>query len=72
MMPRFGLLVCLAPLLLGACTSAEERSARANEEVANKRLELIEQHQECVEDANGDQAKIEACEHYLKEADALK
>lgn len=63
----------LLPLLLvAACTSAEERSARADEDVANRRLELIEQHQSCVEEAGGDQQKLEACEVYLREADALK
>jgi outer membrane biogenesis lipoprotein LolB len=72
-MKRFVLLLSLVPLLLlGACTSAEERAARAAEEVANQRLELIQQHQDCVEEANGDQTKIDACETYLHEADALK
>jgi hypothetical protein len=73
MMTRFGLPLRLLPLLLlAACASAEERAARADEEVANRRLELIEQHQDCVEEANGDQTKIDACETYLKEAEALK
>ena len=72
-MTRFGLLASLASLLLlGACASAEDRAARADEEVANQRLELIQKHQDCVEQANGDQAKIDACETYLKEAEALK
>jgi hypothetical protein len=72
-MKRLLLLSGLLPLLLsGACTSAEERSARADEEVSNRRLELIQQHQDCVEDAEGDQQATEACEVYLREADALK
>lgn len=72
-MTRFALVTGVIPLLLlTACTSAEERSARADEEVANRRLELIEQHQDCVEQAKGDQAKVQACETYLKEAEALK
>jgi len=65
--------MCLLPLLLPvACTSAEDRAARADEDVANRRLELIQQHQDCVEEAEGDQQKIDDCEVYLKEADALK
>src|SRR3546814_15289486 len=61
----------LLPLLLAAaCTSAEERSARADEDVANRRLELIEQHQSCVEEAGGEQQKLEACEVYPREAEA--
>src|SRR3546814_19429028 len=63
----------LLPLLLAAaCTSAEERSARADEDVANRRLELIEQPQSCAEEAGGDQQKLEACEVYLREAEARK
>ena len=72
-MTRFSFVTGVMPLLLvTACTSAEERAARADEEVANRRLELIEQHQECVEQAEGDQAKVQTCETYLKEAEALK
>jgi len=68
-LPPLGLLPLL---LMAACTSAEERAANAQEDVARQRLDLIEQHQECVEEANGDQVKIDACETYLKEAEALK
>lgn len=72
-MKRFLLFLSLVPVLLAsACASAEDRAARAQEEVANQRLELIQKHQECVEEANGDQAKIDVCETYLNEADALK
>jgi hypothetical protein len=72
-MGRLVLLCAVAPLLLlGACSSAEDRNARAQEDVANKRLELIEKHEDCVKAAKGDQVKIDACKHYLDEADALK
>src|SRR3546814_17613837 len=56
-------------LLAAACTSAEERSARADEDVDNRRLELLEQHQSCVEEAGGDQQKLEDCEVYHREAE---
>jgi len=72
-MKRCGLCLALGlPILLAACASAEDRAARSQQDVAEKRLELIEQHQTCVKQAKGDQAKIDACEHYLKEAEALK
>lgn len=72
-MTRLIVLFSLVPLLLlGACTSAEDRAARADENISNQRMELIEKHQDCVEEADGDQAKINACDTYLEEADALK
>lgn len=72
-MTRFIFAVSVMPLLLmAACASPEERAAMADEEVANRRLELIQMHQDCVEEAKGDQAKAQACETYLKEAEALK
>lgn len=65
--------VCLLPLLLPAgCASPRDRAALANEEIAKRRIELINQHQSCVMDAKGDQQKIHACDVYLKEAEALK
>lgn len=72
-MSRFSPLACLLSLLLlSACASPEERAARADEEVSRQRLQLIEQHQTCVEEAAGDAQKVEACEVYLREAEALK
>lgn len=44
-MKRFSFVIGVIPLLLLiADISAEERSVRADEEVANRRLALIEQH----------------------------
>ena len=62
----------LPVLLLAGCATPEERAAAAQEEITEKRMELIEQHQDCVKDAKGDQQKIDACQHYLKEAEALR
>ncbi|NIR32394.1 MAG: hypothetical protein GWN84_24440 [Gammaproteobacteria bacterium] len=65
--------------LLAACSSPEEKAAKAQagsykaqEEVARQRLELVDKYQKCVEQAAGDGMKIEACDSYLKAAEALQ
>ena len=68
---------------LGCGSSAEKAqkdSYKAQENVANQRLELVEKYQECMKDAaeaseedGSDQAtREEACDSYLKAAEALK
>ena len=64
---------------LGACSSPQERAAEAQEDaykaqenVAKKRLQLVDQYQSCVKDAAGNQQKAAACDSYLKAAEALK
>ncbi len=65
--------------LLAACSSPQEDAAKAQagafeaqEKVAKQRLELVEKYQTCVDEAAGDQLKIDACDSYLKAAEALK
>ena len=58
--------------ILAACSSPQDKAAKADAEVANRRLELIDQYQKCVKDAEGDQQKVDACDSYLKAADALQ
>jgi outer membrane biogenesis lipoprotein LolB len=65
--------------LLAACTSPEERASeaqeksyKAQESVANQRLELVKKYEECAKTAGGDSRKLEACDSYLKAAEALK
>ena len=58
--------------VLGACSSPQDDAAKAQEKVSNERLELVEQYKECVDDADDDSAKVEACDTYLKAAEALK
>ena len=65
--------------LLVACSSPQEDAAKAQEgafaaqeSVSKERLELVEKYQVCVEEAAGDNLKIEACDSYLKAAEALK
>lgn len=63
----------------GACSSphkdaarAQEKSHQAQEDVAKQRLKLVDQYQSCVKKASGDAEKIEACDSYLRAAEALK
>ena len=74
-------IVCVAftLALLGACASPQDKAAnaqadqaKAQERVANERLELVNKYQKCVKDAGDDQQKAAACDSYLKAADALK
>jgi len=65
--------------LLAACSSPEERAAEAQEgaaqtqeSVAKRRLELVDRYQSCVKDAGGNKQKAEACDSFLKAAEALK
>lgn len=65
--------------LVAACATPEERAANAKqksyeaqEDVAKRRLELVDQYQDCIEEAGGDKGKIEACDTYLRAAEALQ
>lgn len=78
---RYGKIIACAMLIgfLAACSSphddaakAQERSYDAQGEVAKQRLELVEKYQACVEEASDDAQKIEACDSYLRAAEALK
>ena len=68
------LLVTIA--LLSACgggaSRAQKRAYRAEEAISKQRLDLVEQYQQCVADAGNDLQKIEACDSYLRAAEALK
>ena len=65
--------------LLTACSTPQERAAeaqagasKAQEQVAKRRLQLVDQYQACVKDAAGNQQKAAACDSLLKAAEALK
>ena len=77
---RFSMVIIGVSMLgiLGACSNAHEDAARAQEQVyraeeqaAKERLVLIEKYQKCVQDAKNDKQKVEACDTYLKAAEAL-
>ncbi len=79
-MRHFRLLTAAAVIgLLAACSSPQEDAAKAQEgaysaqeKVAQQRLELVEKYRNCVDEAAGEQLKIDACDSYLKAAEALK
>ena len=74
-------ILCITAILASAgCTGVSERNAarsqskasKAQEEVSKERLALVEQYQTCVEDAGGNASAVEACDVYLRSAEALK
>lgn len=65
--------------LLGACSSPQDKAAdaqksasEAQEKIAEERLDLVEKYKGCVKKAAGDKAKVEACDSFLKAAQALQ
>ena len=65
--------------LLAACSTPQERAAdaqadayKAQEDIAKRRLELVNKYQKCVSDAGADQQKAAACDSYLKASEALQ
>ncbi len=81
-MHRLGILVAvIAVATVSACSSPtpEERAARAKQQsyeaqtgIAKERLRLVDQYRDCVIEAGEDIVKVEACDSYLKAAEALK
>ena len=79
-MSYYKIQVCVVPpALLAACSTPEERAAKAQErshsaqeEVARERLELVDTYQDCVKEAGGNKQNTEACDSYLKAAEAVK
>ena len=56
----------------GDAARAQKQTYEAQEEVVTERLALVEKYQTCVEEASGDVQMIEACDSYLRAAEALK
>lgn len=78
---NFAEVVSVAMLIgfLAACSSPQDRAAKAQEssykaqeKVAKERLKLVEKYQACIKNAGDDQQKAAACDSYLKSAEALK
>jgi|APTNR8051073442_1049403.scaffolds.fasta_scaffold04330_6 hypothetical protein len=66
-------------LVVAACGSSESSAARARqsaveaqERAIERRLEFVDQYRACVDDAAGDNSKVEACDTYLRAAAALR
>jgi len=76
---RFFFVSIFCILMIGACSTpaeraskAQEKTYKAQESIARERLDLVEKYTECVKKAGNDKLKIEACDTYLKAAEALK
>ena len=59
-------------LMIAGCGSAERKANKSIAKVNDERLSLIEDYEKCIKKAGEDEAKSEACDSYLKAADALR
>lgn len=66
------LLLSIAALAVFGCSSPQDRAYEAQEQVHEERLKLVAEYRKCVEEAGDDKLKAEACDQYLKAAEALK
>ena len=51
---------------------AEKRAHQANEKVSTERLKLVDESRGCIKKAGEDVQRVEACDTYLRAAEALK
>ena len=65
------LTLALALMTMTACSSPEKRAHQAQTKVHNERLKLVDEYKKCLKKAGDDKAKTEACDQYLKAAEAL-
>ena len=59
-------------LMITGCGSAERKANKSIANVNDERLSLIADNEKCIKKAGEDEAKSEACDSYLKAADALR
>ena len=55
-----------------ACSSPQDKAYKSQERIHKERLKLVDEYKKCLEKAGEDNTKIEACDQYLKAAEALK
>ena len=55
-----------------ACSTPQDKAFKAQERVHKERLKLVDEYKKCLQKAGDDNQKIEACDQYLKAAEALK
>lgn len=75
MSPKTWLIVVTVLLASWSCSGAsgaQKRSYKAQSKVHQERLNLVDEYKKCLEKAGEDHQKIEACDSYLKAAEALK
>jgi hypothetical protein len=64
--------VLAVTLLIAGCGNAERRESKSAAAVNNERISLIRSYEKCLKKAGDDEAKSEACDTYLKSAEALR
>ena len=55
-----------------ACASPQDKAYKAQESIHKERLKLVDEYKKCLGKAGTDKVKVEACDQYLKAAEALK
>ena len=55
-----------------ACASSQDRAYKAQERIHKERLKLVDEYKKCLKKAGNDKEKVEACDQYLRAAEALK
>lgn len=67
-------IVAVTSALILACGSsgAQKRAYKSQSKVHQERLNLVDEYKKCLDKAGDDNVKVEACDSYLKAAEALK
>ncbi|MEH6403499.1 MAG: hypothetical protein V7750_09030 [Sneathiella sp.] len=58
--------------VVASCSTPQEDAAKAEEEKTNRRMELVEQYQQCMKKNEANKEKQEVCNTYLEASKALK
>ena len=67
--------VFLLILIVGiaaSCSSPQDKAYKAQERLHRERLKLVDEYKKCLKKAGDDKVKMEACDQYLRAAEALK
>lgn len=54
------------------CASNQDKAYKAQEKVHEKRINLVNQYEDCLKKADKEDTNKDVCEQYLKAAEALK
>ena len=70
---KWASMAAVVALVLGCGSSgAQKRAYKSQSKVHQERLNLVDEYKKCLNKAGDDKLKIEACDSYLKAAEALK
>jgi len=68
---RFATLIFVL-FAVSSCSTPQEDAATAEEEKTLRRMELVEEYQECMKENEGNKQKQEVCNSFLEASKALK